>query len=141
MPGLATPLDLRVLAPRRAVTHSLPDRHREASDPTRLRQNIPQKNEGNAESDCDGEGQVDPVSEIHHWQSPITLYYSTHNTKKSSNTKKPYKIWLFSKKSSARCWRLLTFPMKSIISSTGLNFSVRNGKRCGPCDKSPTLKT
>ena len=43
--------------------------------------------------------------------------------------------------SSTRCWRLPTFAIKTIIGSTGLNFSVRNGKRCGPCDKSPTLKT
>ena len=34
----------------------------------------------------------------------------------------------------------LLSPWKSIIGSTRLNFSVRNGKRCGPCDKSPTLK-
>ena len=32
------------------------------------------------------------------------------------------------------------FPPKSIIGSTRLNFSVRNGKRCDPCDKSPTQK-
>lgn len=34
-------------------------------------------------------------------------------------------------------WRLPTFPTRSIIGSTVLNFSVRNGKRCDHCDKSP----
>ena len=43
--------------------------------------------------------------------------------------------------SSTRCWRQPTFAKKTIMGSTRLNFSVRNGKRCGPCDKSPTLKT
>ena len=28
-------------------------------------------------------------------------------------------------------------PRGTIIGSTGLNFSVRNGKRCDPCDKPP----
>ena len=40
-------------------------------------------------------------------------------------------------KSSAQSWQLPTFPTRSIIGSTGLNFSVRNGKRCDPCDKPP----
>ena len=31
------------------------------------------------------------------------------------------------------------FCPKTIIGSARLNFSVRNGKRCDPCDKSPTL--
>ncbi len=31
----------------------------------------------------------------------------------------------------------LLLPRKTIIGSTGLNFSVRNGKRCDPCDKPP----
>ncbi len=35
----------------------------------------------------------------------------------------------------------LLSPQWSIIASTGLNFSVRNGKRCTPCDESPTLNT
>ena len=39
--------------------------------------------------------------------------------------------------SSAQSWQLPTFAIKTIIGSTGLNFSVRNGKRCDPCDKPP----
>ncbi len=32
------------------------------------------------------------------------------------------------------------FRLATIIGSTKLNFSVRNGKRCDLCDESPTLK-
>ena len=55
------------------------------------------------------------------------------------NTKKPVN-YLLVIESSTRCWRLPTFAMKTIIGSTRLNFSVRNGKRCDPCDKSPRQK-
>ena len=34
-------------------------------------------------------------------------------------------------------WRLLTFAVKTIISTSGLNFSVRNGKRCDSAVKAP----
>lgn len=36
-------------------------------------------------------------------------------------------------------WRLATFPHRSIIASTELNFGVRNENRCDLCDESPRL--
>ena len=34
-------------------------------------------------------------------------------------------------------WRLATFAMKTIIATSGLNCSVRNGKRCDSAVKAP----
>lgn len=34
-------------------------------------------------------------------------------------------------------WRLATFAFTTIIATTGLNFSVRNGKRCDPSVEPP----
>ena len=42
---------------------------------------------------------------------------------------------------STMFWRLPTFAVKAIIGSIRLDFSVRNGKRYYPYDKSPKHKT
>ena len=42
---------------------------------------------------------------------------------------------------SPRFWRHLLFPRRSTIGVAVLNDSVRNGKRCDHCTKSPELRT
>src|SRR3989339_2223721 len=70
----------------------------------------------------------------------MPLEYNNIKNRKIKRAKKPVIIYQFLE-SNTQCWRLPTFAKKTIIGSTRLNFSVRNGKRCDPCDKSPTLKT
>ena len=66
----------------------------------------------------------------------------TEKVKYTKNIKETPKHPIFQRLFSFKHFVLATayFPPKSIIGSTRLNFSVRNGKRCDPCDKSPTQK-